>query len=268
MVMIIPRNVKTGPLSRCVSNGAEWDDGYPVYQVYADELERLCTYLDQEGKLERFRPRLRARNRERDSALNEIRVAFYFHSQDFPVVEWEPPGQGGKTGEFQIASLPQGDKVFIEIKGPTWESELSQSERLAGRTHQPKYLNAEGRWFDNSEHIRFAIDKAYKKFSPIQANLLVIADDLSVSLRHGTSIFVEQALYDTRRNGYFTRDAYRNLGGVGVFWTDVESDAVAYQLQVFVNNNALAATKLQQEFVERFAGQVPAVELGGSRGLQ
>lgn len=252
--MPIPQNIRLGPLAQVVAQDARWEDDYPACQVYADELEVLCQFLQQEGQFERHLPRFRARKKERNSALNEIRIALHFRASGLSVVEWEPTGQKGTTGEFSIGCTP-GQRIFVEVKSPTWEAELSQEERSGGRTQQPKYLNGEGRAFDNSDWIRFAVDKAYPKFSPDYPNLLVIADDLFVSLCHGTDMFAGKALYDKKHNGYFTRTEYVNLGGVAVFWEEIQGASVSYTLLLYVNPKPLESAELPDEFVLKFHGQ-------------
>jgi len=63
-------------------------------------------------------------------------------------VQWEPPGLNGKFGEFNISTLEQ-KSVFVEVKNPGWEAELSVAEGQAGRAKQPKYRGlgiAFGNW--------------------------------------------------------------------------------------------------------------------------
>ena len=46
-------------------------------------------------------------------------------------MQWEPPGLNGKFGEFNISTLEQ-KSVFVEVKNPGWEAELSVAEGQAG----------------------------------------------------------------------------------------------------------------------------------------
>lgn len=108
-------------------------------------------------------------------------MAFYFHRNRFPINCWKPTGRPPKEGEFCIAcACASGREIFVEVKGPGWESELSSEERLAGRTEKPKYIDGEVHFVSSFEPIVMAVDKAYPKFPDATANLLVIADDLFV----------------------------------------------------------------------------------------
>ena len=110
--------------------------------------------------------------------------------------------------------------VFVEVKSPGWEGELSDKERRAGRAKQPKYQPRGGGAFGNWQPLQkcIASAKTYPKFAPTQPNLLIVADDLMVSLPD--SIWhVEIGLYADHTGygemGYFTSSRFENLGGVG-----------------------------------------------------
>ena len=70
-------------------------------------------------------------------------------------------------------------------------------------------------------HHCIARPNTYPKFTSTQANLLIIADDLNLSLHH-TLFQVEGALYGAKwqygEDGYFTSNRFENLGGLGVFY--------------------------------------------------
>jgi hypothetical protein len=145
--------------------------------------------------------------------------------------------------------------VFVEVKSPGWEGELSDTERAAGRTRRPKYLHAEARAIAPWERIQFAVKKAYKKFSSDRPNLLVIADDLFVSLQHGTELHVGQALYGTLDGGCFTNSTYENIGGVGIFWVEQNDREIWYEMRLFINPYALRSTSLPTDMQLAFRGQ-------------
>jgi len=199
-------------------------------------------------------PELTRRASQRDSALSELRVAFFFDRSGFPVSEWRPLAEPPKEVEFAIGCA-SGDTIFIEVKSPGWEMELSQAERLAGRTKEPKYQNGEGRMFANNEAITFAVDKAYPKFSATHSNLLVVADDLFVSMEHGTEWWADAALYDPGRGGKFTSTTYERLGGVGCFWWSRKAGQMQYEMPLFVNPLVLSSCALPSVFVQAFHGR-------------
>jgi hypothetical protein len=137
-----------GPVARRLITPDRWTDQYPACPEYAEELDALLLFADQQGRLPDFIPRLESRNTQRDEALSELRVAYLLHHSQFPVVQWEPPGLNGKVGEYLIAT-PEGQHVFVEVKSPGWEGELSDEEHQAGRTKQPKYQHGDGGAFGN-----------------------------------------------------------------------------------------------------------------------
>ena len=240
---------RLGPIARKLICPDVWTDGYPGPDVFIKELDVLLRFANERGCLERFRPNLEARNKQRDKALNELRLAYLFDSLDFPILLWDPPGASGRRiGEFLLDS-PEKTPIFVEIKSPGWESELSPREIAAGRALQPKYEEfgggAIGNW--QAVHRCIASSKTYPKFSSTQSNLLVISDDFKVPL-HDTLFQVEQALYGPKKffveDGYFATNRFENIGGLGVFgiWP---SQGMGYQYAVFENPNALAATKLR-----------------------
>jgi hypothetical protein len=116
---------------------ASWRDEYPAWQDWADECECLLKFLRDCGAFERFWPRLCAKAQERDETINETRVGYFLHLAGYPVVDWEPLDAGRKL-EYAVA-ISQHQRMLFEVKSRCWEAELSQSERVAGRTSQPKY---------------------------------------------------------------------------------------------------------------------------------
>jgi hypothetical protein len=225
------------------------------------ELDVLLKFADEKGCLSRFVPMLEARNKQRDEALNELRLAYLLENLSFPMVGWDPPGLNGKKGEFLVES-PEKIRIFTEIKSPGWESELSQIAIKAGRAKQPKYMGlgggAVGNW--RAVHRCISSPKTYPKFTADQSNLLIISDDLMLSL-FDSLYQVEGALYGDRRfyeeDGYFTNNLYENIGGLGVFYAFSKSPSrgLEYEFIVFENTNALPATKLPPSllaFKEKF----------------
>jgi hypothetical protein len=81
-------DVKLGSMSTTVCTNARWleEDGFPGWQVWADDLENLCAFLEAHGEFDRFLPRLRSQNRQgRNAALGEIRAAFVFDRAGFTI---------------------------------------------------------------------------------------------------------------------------------------------------------------------------------------
>ncbi|MBW1795635.1 MAG: hypothetical protein JRJ38_14600 [Deltaproteobacteria bacterium] len=181
--------ITLGPLTSTVIDRARWagEDDFPSSQLWADEIEKVLNFAKIQGQFEHYLSALSASTSQRDSAIAELRVAFFFHRNQFDIVRWKPIGQHLKQGEFLVRG-PSYVDTFVEVKSPGWEGQLSDAELKAGRTKQPKYLNADFRSIASWERIQFAIDKAYEKFSPDKPNLLVIVDDLFINLKYNTEI--------------------------------------------------------------------------------
>ena len=147
-----PSEINLGSLTQTVLDGAVWrnESEFPAFQTWADEVERVFSFLVAQNVFERFLPRLRAR--ERDGALAEARAGFFFHRNRFHILDWEPIAVPNRPGDIEI-QWQDGEPLFIEVKGPGWEGELSPEEIRSGRQHLPKYVNAEGRAVGPTERV-------------------------------------------------------------------------------------------------------------------
>jgi hypothetical protein len=247
--------IDLGPLTSCLRDQARWvsEDWFPSSQLWADEIERVLSFSGAEGVFDRYLGDLTASRNQRDSALAELRVAFCLDRNQFRIVEWKPVGLPPKEGEFLIQG-PSGRQIFVEVKSPGWQGELSDAERTAGRTRQPKYINGEGRAIAPWERLQFAVNKAYEKLLPTQPNLLVVADDLFVGLQRGTDIHANLALYASSHNGHFINQSFEKLGGLGIFWIENNSREIWYELKLYLNPYSLGATRLPEDFRRVFNG--------------
>lgn len=245
-----------GPVARRLLAPARWTDAFPAFPEWAQELDELLLFADSQGQLSRFVPKLESKNTQRDEALDELRVAYLLHHTGFPIVQWDPPGLNGKVGEYLIGT-PKHQNVFVEVKSPGWEGELTPAEIQAGRAKQEKYQRGEGGAFGNWDSVQrcIASRRTYPKFTGTQPNLLIIADDLQVSL-HDSLNHVEIALYNTHpgygTSGYFNTAQFENLGGVGVFRAllALGGPGVQYEFKLFDNPFALPRTKLPDSLLK------------------
>lgn len=247
--------IKLGPLSEKLLTGARstghGHDKYPAFQEWADELEQLLEFAVSQNQFERFgNPISKGRAHQRDEAVVELRSAFIFSRNGFPVIAWEPPGAGQSKGEYSLSA--DGQSVFVEVKSPGWEAELSPEEIKAGRTKEPKYVQGDGRAVAPWLQTRECVKRAYHKFSDDKPNLLLIADDFHVSLADDLDQ-VKIGLFETNpvfggEAGYFTNAAYERLGGVGLFSAHLMSDKrpVEYSLIVLANPFASRQTRLPE----------------------
>lgn len=226
-----PDDVNLGPLTRTVLDGAVWreESKYPAFQVWADEAERLFAFLEAQGVFQQFLPRLRAREREKTAALAEARAGFFLHRNGFRILCWEPEVVPHHPGDLDV-QWQESEPIFVEVKGPDWEGELTEEERRAGRKDLPKYINAEGRAVVPQERVLYAISKALRKLAEPRANLVVVVDDLFLSpvelpKEHLTAV-VANGLADP---------ACRFVGGVFLLNPVSYGDFVEYR-KYFVSN--------------------------------
>ena len=77
------KQVSLGPLTRCLTPNAKWTDQYPPTQALAHECEQLLELAESHLVSEDYRPRLQASERQRDAALDELRVARFLTLNDF-----------------------------------------------------------------------------------------------------------------------------------------------------------------------------------------
>jgi hypothetical protein len=172
------------------------------------------------------------------------------------------------TGELMLTS-PGNPDLFVEIKSRGWESELTQTQKYAGLAKLLKYDvwkgGAVGNW--QAVHACISSDNCYPKFLPTKPNLLIMADDLNVSL-HDTLFQVREALFGEKRflgeDGYFATNRFENIGGLGIFNFGARSRGVEYEFIVFLNPNALPATKLPSlwnVYEKKFMGIVKGTDL-------
>jgi hypothetical protein len=231
-----------------------WGDLYPAWQWYADECERLLSFLAAHGELDRFWPRLRSRRQQRDEALNEIRVGYFLDSTGYPVVGWELMDAAPYNVEFAVA-LGQASKVLVEVKSPGWEAELLRIEQAQGRTKQEKYMDLDARAARPVDVIRRTTTKALPKFTGTAPSLIVISDDCFVNL--GEWGWGPLAMALTQRSiaygpGLFHDPACSTIGGVCLFWLSrANEEGVGYASLCMANPNALPSAALPPEMVTR-----------------
>jgi len=230
-----------------IRNGAKWvgKDSFPSTPLWEAEVDKWLVFIKDHGQFERFLPRLKGKPDKRNEAFTEINTA-YFTSEimGYPIVEWEPQGANNKIGEFSF--LVSDVIVFCEVKSPGWEADIARQDKLSPRLKKPKYIHGEGGPFKNSFDIRHAIEKAYAKFLPDKVNLLVLADDLMVSLmddRLGTEITLfreklKPPYHDTEPDGCFANDTFKKLSGLATL-NIVHTDRITYHCMLYKNPHAL-----------------------------
>lgn len=231
-----------------IKQGSRWigKDAFPSTLEWKLEVEKWLIFIKQEGQFQRFLPRLQDIPRKRDEALAEISAAYFIKRiKGYPILEWQPVGAENKTGEFSF-QVANEYIVFSEVKSPGWEADVVRNKDDLGRLDKPKYINGEAAFFNNAVDIRYAIQKAYPKFIEDKLNLLIIVDDLRVSLsedRWGA----EEALYykplktpycDTKSEGCFVSTGYNRLGGLATLNVE-QTKEINYRWKLYKNPNAI-----------------------------
>jgi hypothetical protein len=168
--------INLGPLTGRIFDKASWshNDDFPANQAWADDIELVLAHLQSHGQFERFLSMLHGKLGQRDGALAEARMSFFLNHIGFSIISWEPRGASNSLGDFEIqweSTLP----IFVEVKAPSWQGELGESERLV-RKKEGKYKNAEVRSLATIRKIIEAIDKSKEqnKFLAGKPNLLAV----------------------------------------------------------------------------------------------
>jgi hypothetical protein len=243
----LPSFLNLGPLTQKIAYKAKWltQDDFPGSQVWADDVERVLSFVLAEGQFERFLPRLNDDRRSRNSALAEIRAAFFFHRNSFRILSWEPKSTTGKLGDLEIQWFDTGP-IFVEIKGPDWQGELSDSEKMGERKTQLKYLDMEARFVDPASQVLKVIESnAIPKFSRDRSNLVVIVDDLFISP-------VGLPGLESQVQAELARAEFAILGGVLFLKADWWAGSIEYRIQFVSNPNALSQCALPFPVTEGF----------------
>lgn len=230
-----PKDVKLGSLTQVIRHTSKWGDvsEFPAFQAWADEVEKVLSFLVAHGMFERFLPRLRARESERDAALAEARAAFFFARNGFRILAWEPEAVAGRPGDLEI-QWTNTEPIFVEVKGPGWEGELSKEEIAAGRQHGLKYINAEGRAVGPIGRVVYCLGKSVPKFDPKRVNLVVVVDDLFISPTELPKDYLQQSLQHE-----LAAPEYAKVGGVFLLNPASHSGPIEYRKFFVPNTGAL-----------------------------
>lgn len=192
--------IRHGPLTKQLLSGADWlgKDGFPGPQVWADDLDQVLTFLNQESRLGKFLSVIqKARDpQHRDAQLAEARTGFYQYRNGFRILQWEPIGEGGAKGDI-LVSLDNSPAVFVEVKQPSWRAEripgsraelkrLSPAERQRrfDRVKLNKFLPGvcEGSAVDPRDVVMDVLRRnALRKLTDSCPNLAVSVDDCVIS---------------------------------------------------------------------------------------
>ena len=86
-----PTSVRLGPLTQQLLSGACWHglDEFPAWQVWADDVEHVLSFLDSEERLATFLDVVQGVRtpQHRNACLAEARAAFHLSRNGFRIVQ-------------------------------------------------------------------------------------------------------------------------------------------------------------------------------------
>src|SRR6266852_808722 len=241
------------PWLHTVSQSADWlgtDEFHHVVAVGGGELwETWLDFVATNGGWSQYESRLKGPKDQCTIAFHEIAVAHFFVAKcRMSILQWQPPGAGRTRGEF-LMGRDSHHPIFTEVKSPRWEAEIA---RAHGQDHprlqMPKYVGVETRSTNPWASVEYAVEKAHRQMPENMPTLLVIKDDLIVSLADWAAVVEDIGLYTPKsglkpEGGPFADNRYERLGAVGVLKVDVDTPfpGVRYRFTLFENPYALAA---------------------------
>jgi hypothetical protein len=243
-------SVHIGAYTRVMANDAKWRrlDEFPSHQRVADELEKLLRFADEISCFEALLPRLRGDARDRSAVLGELLAAFYLHRRGFEILGRDPVGQKGKVGDWSVG-FRGGPPLFVEVKAPDWQAELSEEERKQGRKELGKYVDLEARSVAPFDVLMDVIGRnAAPKLLPGVPNLIVTADNLFVSI-------VGMPYLEPRFREWFARPEFRSVGGILFLRHDESLDPDRVLIRFEENKFADQGNKLPADAVEHLQAQ-------------
>ncbi len=241
--------MRFGPRTQALFDDAAWPprESNKLEQCFADEYERLLDFAATHGQLDRYTPKLcSSREREHNSAIAELRAAYDLADRGFQFVEFEPVGMNAKRGEFLISVPTQTVDVFVEVKAPDWQAEVtgfgkaksdpSRFRAAKERMREPKYQSGGGGYLPGVG-VEFAIEKAYEKLPSDRPTLVIVpSNSMFESYQHSATIIEHRRLVNL--GGPFDSDQFERVGGVGLFWYERREGAIAYDMEVVINPHA------------------------------
>lgn len=271
MVSSQSSTISHGLLTQQLLSGANrrGADGFPGPQVWADDVEQVLTFLKRENRLPIFLSVIqKAKNpQHRDAQLAEARSGFFFSKNGFQILEWEPIGEGNKTGDI-LVSFGESISIFVEVKQPSWRFELmpmqcSEKNRLPKneklrryeRAKQNKFLPGvcEGRSVDPRAVVMDVVRRnALKKLTDRCPNLAMSVDDCNISAVGfpGLAEYVAQEFIYPNHDPDDPEDVftYERLGGVLFLRPEAEGTGnVEYKVDFVENPLALPKCAIPRE---------------------
>lgn len=236
-------------------------DKYPSDQCFADELELLLDFAAKHGQLDWYSSRLVKKPRERSAAIAELSVAYDLCARGFHLLSFEPLGLNCKKGEFLVSPARETVRVFVEVKAPDWQAEVTGFGTLAHdpsaqqRLTEKKYRDGDGGPILPGVGVQFAIEKAYEKLPPDQPTLLIVpSNGMFNSYEHFPQMIAHRLL---NNDGPFVSSKFERLGGVGLFWYQYIGTGIRYDMEVIPNPHAAAKNTLPQSVCNLLHQRLP-----------
>jgi hypothetical protein len=250
-------SIKIGSYTRVMANEAKWRrrDQFPSHQRLADELEKLLRFADELDCFEPLLLRLRGDARDRSAVLGELLAAFYLRRRGFTILGRDPVGRSGKVGDWS-ADFRGGTPLFVEVKAPDWEAELSEDERKQGRKTLGKYVDLEARSVAPFDVLMDVIGRnATPKLLPGTPNLIVTSDNLFVSI-------VGMPYLEPRFREWFARPQFRAVGGILFLRHDESLDPDRVRIRFEENKFADQGNQLPADVISHLQAQAAIDDRG------
>ncbi len=245
------------PWLHAIAQGADWlgtDEFHGVSAVGGALWETWLGFVAANGGLGHYTSRLKGGKDQSTIAFNEIAVAHFLATKcGMRVLDWQPSGAPNTRGEFLVG--PDSTRpIFVEVKTPRWQAEIARADDGHPRLKMPKYVGVETRSTNPWASVEHAVEKAHRQMPDNIPTLLVIIDDLFVSLADWAGLVQDIGLYTPKsglkpEGGPFADNRYDRLGAVGVLKVvaDIPFRAVAYRFSLFENTHARPTAALPPE---------------------
>jgi hypothetical protein len=236
------------PWLHIVAHDADWlgtDEFHRVAAVGGGLWETWLGFVAANSGLRHYVSRLKRGRDQCAIAFNEIAVAHFLATEcGMGILGWQPPGAANTQGEF-LVGLDANQPIFVEVKSPRWQAEIAQADDRDPRLMMPKYPGVETRSTNPWASVEHAVEKAHRQMPDSIPTLLVIIDDLLVSLADWAAQVHDIGLYTPKsglkpEGGPFADDRYDRLGAVGVLKViaDIPFQGVGYRFALFENPHA------------------------------
>ena len=213
-------------------------------QAFIEDLVSILNHLVKHQQIEKYISRFKGKSTQVNGALAEARVSYFLEKIGFKILTWEPAGAGNHEGEF-IVQLGNSPHVFVEVKAPTWESELTPEELLGWRKKQIKDLHAEARFVDPVSLIKRAIDKAVPKFEKDKINLLAVGGYLSFL----SPFEIPRDIFEPQINSELSKMKIEHLSGIFILDLGNWGNSVQYK-SFYISNPVVQSISSLPEEVE------------------